>query len=883
MGWREAMGRRRPWSARKHREEDLARELQAHLDLETEEQQEAGLLHGEARRSARRAFGNVTLAKEDTRAMWRWRSLGVVSGAFRNVGFALRTFRKRRGAYVFAMAVLALGIGMTTALFSLVQAVLLRPLPFPGQDALRVIWKADTRNGIPFLELAYPELADLQEGVDAFASVALMPTTPYGYGRVIQAGGREPVQVDAAPVSHDFFRTLGVQPALGRDFPAASEGRGAGPVVILSDRVWRQHFSGDPRVLGEQIDLDGRGHRIIGVMGPEIDFPRGAGLWLLLGRSQDRGLTYMQAITRVRPGYTEEQVQAQVDALFTRLARQYPESYSASQEPVITSLAGYWTGSSRPRLLISLGASFLLLITAYITASNLFLSRALARTREIATRTSLGATSRQIFSQFASEGLAAGTIAGVAGLAVAWGLVRSLIAWAPGEIPRIAEAGIDRDILLFAGAISAATALACSLAPAWMASRLNVAALLREGGARLAGRRRGRLVQGVFTVAQTAVTVILLASSLLIAVSFHAMLTADIGFANRDAVTMNVNARGPRFTEASRDLFYTELLGRLRESPAVTSVGALLLRPLEGAIGWDMPYQAEFDNSVQPRRLPMSNYQVITPGYFETVGTPLLEGRDFTMDDDEDAEQAVVISRSLAERFRRAGHEPVGSRIALGKRLRGTWWTIVGVVADARYRGVRYTNDDIYVNYLQTTIPVRYPVVRGRGTPAELRELVRREAARLDPTLAVADVATIAELVERDTAQQRFNMTLLLVFAIGAVLLAGAGVYSVVAEGVSDRRREIAIRVALGAERLQLIRTLIGITLGFVIVGELAGLAGVLVLGGSVSELLYGVTAGDPIVLSSVAAFLLVVALLAAFFPAWVATKREPLLVLQAD
>jgi predicted permease len=416
-----------------------------------------------------------------------------------------------------------------------------------------------------------------------------------------------------------------------------------------------------------------------------------------------------------------------------------------------------------------------------------------------------------------------------------------------------------------------------------MVSRLNVATLLREGSARLTGGRGGRLVQGAFTVMQTAVTVVLLVASLLIAVSFHAMLTEDIGFANRDAVTMNLNVRGPQLTQESQDAFYTQLLDRLRESPAVTSAGALLLRPLEGAIGWDMPYQPEFDTSTPPHELPMANFQVITPGYFQTVGTRLLEGRDFSMDDDEDTERAAVISRSLAERFRRAGREPIGSRIGLGKRLDGTWWTIVGVVADARYRGVRLTNEDLYVNYLQTNIPVRYPVVRGTGTPAELAALVRGEAAQLDPSLAVAEVATIAQLVERDTAQQRFNMTLLLVFAGGALLLAAAGVYSVVAESVSDRRREIAIRMALGAERPRLIRRLVGATLGFVILGQLAGVAGVLLIGRSVSELLYAVNPGDPILLSSVLAFLFVVSVLAAFLPAWVATGREPRTVLQSD
>lgn len=347
--------------------------------------------------------------------------------------FALRTLLHGR-AYFIAIFVLAAAIGMSTAVFSLARAVLFHALPFTDESALRVIWKADEKSGVPFLELAYPELRDLQQGVPAFASVAVMPTTLYGYGKVIRFGNRAPVQVESAPVSHDFFQTLGVRPMIGRDFNAGDEHPGAAPVAILSYSTWRGVFHQDGGIVGKPVTLNGAGYRVIGVMAPELDFPRGVGLWVPMGVSaalEDRGMYFMQAIARVKPGYSDAQVTAQVNGLFRRLAKEYSGDYSPTQQGVITPLTDYWVGSARLQLLVSLGASFLLLLTGWVTASNLFLSRALARSQEIATRSSLGAGTRQIVAQFATQSLMAAAIAGIAGLCLAALLIRILVAWHP--------------------------------------------------------------------------------------------------------------------------------------------------------------------------------------------------------------------------------------------------------------------------------------------------------------------------------------------------------------------------------------------------------------------------------------------------------------------
>ena len=460
-------------------------------------------------------------------------------------------------------------------------------------------------------------------------------------------------------------------------------------------------------------------------------------------------------------------------------------------------------------------------------------------------------------------------------------MIKFLSALAPPDIPRLADADIHWEVLGFAAALSFLAAIACSAAPTSIATRMNLETVLREESARTTGTRRGQRMQSVFIAAQTALTVILLAASLLIVMSVRSMLKTDIGFAHRDAVSMNLAFRGSQADSQGRHLFYTHLLNRLREYPAVTSVGAVLVRPLEGTIGWDMSYESEFDAPGSAKNLPVSNFEVVTPGYFQTVGTSLLAGRDFTSQDKENTEKVVIISNGLAERMRRNGHEPIGTRIRFGRRHEGEWWKIVGITGNTRYRGVVTRDEDIYVPYLQTGIPVNYLVIRGRGTPNELMALVRHQVAALDPTQAVANVATIAQLADRDTARQRFNMVLLLGFGWTALLLAAAGVYSVVAEMISLRTREIAIRLALGSSRPALIRRFTGGTLQFVVAGEIVGLLASLIAGRFVSGLLYAVKPENPAVLIAVLLFVLIVSMIAAFVPASIASRQNLRHILQ--
>jgi predicted permease len=793
---------------------------------------------------------------------------------FRNLLLGRRT-------YLAAAAILSLGIGASLAMFSLVDAVLIRPLPFPRQQDIHLIWKVDPLAGPYIVEMGYPELRDLQASLDDLEYAAVMPTSLYGYARVLQMSSSDSVQIESGLVSHDFFRVLGVSPALGRDFLPEDEQVGAAPVAVVSYRVWREYLGADPNIVGRTIQLNGQGHTVIGVMPAGVEFPNGAGLWVPLGVEEeivaDRGATWLQAIVRAKPGVSRERIAREVNVLFGRLAIEYPDAYSESQQGVVTPLVEYWTGSARIHLSVMLAAAVLLLVTSIVSSGHLLLSSVLSRRSEFATRAALGAGPRRILMELGMEGTATALLAVLVGWGVAQAAVEILVRSAPPDIPRLTEAALDARAFSFAAGAASLAAVACTLIPALLVARLPLQSALKEGGARLSVSYQTERMRRLFLLAQAAATVTLLVMAVLLVVSYERMVTADTGFANRDAVSMNLQLRGPglfasqAFDPEFRRSFYRRLLDRLREEQEVTSAAAVLLRPLQGNIGWERSYEFEFEAGLVDRRvLPKANYQAVTPDYFKTVGTPLLEGRDFNEQDSEEGEPVVIISRVLAERIRATGYSPLGHRLRLESSDR--WLTVIGVVADARYRNIAQTGADIFVPNSQTYAPTHYVVVRGTQSADALADLVRRTLAEMDPNQAIAQVATLGELMDRNAARHRFNMTMLVWLAVCAAVLAAAGIYTIVKEASAARARELAIRSALGAKRVRLVRHVISRVLVFVVIGEGLGIFAAVFIAGLASELLYGISARDPLVLGSVTIFVFVVSSCAAFWPAWSAT-----------
>ena len=800
-----------------------------------------------------------------------------LDSSWRHLKTAARALLRNRKTSLAAAGILSVGMGMSVAMFSLVDAVLLRPLPFPRQESIEVIWKADPLAGRYVEELAYPELRDFQENISDFEYVAVLPTSLYGYARVLQIGNAEPVQIESALVSHDFFRVLGVAPVLGRDFNDSDEHPGAPLAVMVSDRVWREYLGSDPRIVGRMIRLNGQGYTVIGVMARGVDFPRGAGFWVPLGVEsrvvERRKATFLQAIARVKPGVSHQRVASEVDGLVRRLAREYPDAYSPSQRAVVTPLTEYWTGSSRAHLWILLGASVLLLAASVLSASILIVSGVLGRGAEIATRIALGAGRRHILGQLGAEGALVAVVAAGAGTGLAGLLVRILVRLAPHDIPRLGEAGLNPGSMAFALATAVSATVICTMMPAASALRMRLESVLREGGTRVSLSHGNLRARHLFVFAQAAVTVVMLAVAGLFLLSYRSILSADVGFGNRDTLTVNLQLRGAGLFAsqgAGRRVSYSELLSRLRRSPGVISAAAVTVRPLEGAIGWERSYELEFEAGRKDAAvLPKANFEAVSPEYFQTAGTPLLEGRDFTEHDADGSEAVTIISRTLADRIRAAGHSPVGHRIRLGGS--GDWLKVIGVSGEARYRDVTQEDATIYQSYGQAAAPTHYVMIRGKQSARELGALVRRTLAGMDPSQAVAGDATLGELIEANTARHRFNMIILLWFAVCAAVLAGTGIYGAVAESMVARRQEIVIRMALGAPRLGVVRGMVSKSVQFALAGEALGFLAVLLIYQRISGLLYGVALYHSPLLVVVLGFVFVISFAAGCWPAWCA------------
>ncbi len=853
------------------RRDPIDQELQAHFEMLRQERLEAGDTPEQAERFARLRLGSRPAAREAVLDEGGWHRLESLA---RHLRLALRSYARNGGAYILATAILSLGIGLSVALFSVVDAVVLTPLPVPGEERVHLIWKTDPAQQAHLVgEMAYVELGDLQNMVPEIESVALFPAAPYGNGRTVQPDTGDPVQVESCPATPDFFRVLGVKPMRGRGFDARESAPGAAPVVVLSDWAWRRYFGARPDVLNQTIRVNGRGHEVIGIMPPEFDFPRGVGLWVNLPVSANRGMTWLQAVARSRPGVGADALRNSTDRAFRLQVQNHSKEYSPAQRAVVTPIREFFVGSSKPQLLLSLAASVLLLLSACASAANLFVSRTIARRHEIATRAALGASHGQILMQFAAEAVVASVFAVFAGGTLAAAVLRVLVDWAPPDIPRLENAALNTNAFAVSVAAALLSTFACVVGPVVLLRRQMLAGAA-GGGIRLAGSRSGTRLQRTFVLLQAALTVTVLVASAMVFSSYRALLATDLGFSSRDALTVNLALRGPDMNPERYRRTYLDLIDTLRSKPGVTHAAGILLRPLEGPIGWDTAYSFEFEDALRDPTavLPKANFEVVTPGYFETAGMALQSGRDFTPHDTGETEKVVIVSRSIARRFERAGRHPVGERMMVFDEVR----RVIGTVADVRFRGVRQAGEDVYVPHTQVDTPTNYLIVRGNLPAGELASLVRETVRAVAPGQAIAAEATFGELADRNTARDRFHLMLLLVFAAGALLLAIAGVHSVTRETVSVRAKELAIRVAVGASRSRLaVETSRGI-LVWVAVGACVGLGLSLWMGRAAASLLYEVSHRDPLILAGSAAFVVAAAALSSFGPSWKAAGRDP-------
>ncbi|MGC1583273.1 MAG: ABC transporter permease, partial [Candidatus Acidiferrales bacterium] len=602
----------------------------------------------------------------------------------RELSRASRLMARHPKFLLITVLVLSLGIGMSTALFSIMYAVLLKPLPVQEQNRVVVAWKGDPKDVAHIGELSYPEFQDWQRQSNAFAMMAAMPTTVYGYG-VTLAGYGEPVELERVPVSAAFFSLLGAHAAQGRTFLESDDHPGAGATVILDYSVWKNQFLADPTLIGKTVSLNGSGYMVIGIMPPDFDFPAGAQLWTPLGLNApwaNRDATFLQVIGRLNAGVTLNQSRTDISRVMAQVDRQHPQYSEPGDFAIVTPLADYVFGNNKPAIVLLWAASLLLLSIACINITSLILARAIVREKEVAVRLALGATRERLVQQFVAEGLVVSSLGAVAGCAVARILITLVIAFAPHGIPRLSSIDLNAFSLVFACFISIVIAIGFGLVPAFLMIKRDVGDSLNQSGARTAGSRRGAFLRKSLLVAETTVTMLLLASAGMVVHNFYNLQRVRLGFVPGNVLTAQV--RLPNVDAHRRNAFFTELLGRLRSHPEINAAGGVLLRPFEGTVGWDVPYQAKGQDVYEAKRNPVSDFEVVTPGYFQAVGTPLLAGRYFTFDDKDGNQNVMIVSEALARRAFGSLQRSIGRQINLGRADASNekieWWTVVGVV-----------------------------------------------------------------------------------------------------------------------------------------------------------------------------------------------------------
>ncbi len=895
-------------------EDELDAELRDHVERQVADYVRAGMSAGEARRRTRLEFGGLDQVKEMCRDVHRTRWIEDLG---RDLRYALRRQLKDRSSGVswFAIATLAMGIGASTAMFGVLDAVVLQPLPFAQEERLVAGWKTSRTDPTRLIELSYPEFLAWRAQSTSFESLAALPTTVYGYSYVLTGRG-DPVAIESARVTAEFFDVLGVRPLLGRTFRATDDREGAQPTVIVTHAFWTNILGADPGVIGTGLTLAGVDFTVIGVLPAEFVFPRGVDVFTALGTRPglaNNRTVFLQVIGRLLPGVSREQATAEIDGIVSRLEAQRPGSNTGDQVAALTPLRDHILGSGRVVAALLFAGAIGLLLVAGVNLSGLQATRAARRGGEVALRLGLGASTRHLLRQFVAEGLVLATIGTIVGIGLAVAILDAVVALAPEDVPRIASATIGGWTLLFAGGCLVLVTLGIGCVPLTMVRNSSIDALLRGNTAGGGGSGRAARIGGTLLAVEVAGTVALLIIAGALTVSFLNLRNADLGFDREHVLTAFVNPSPVRYPDAAaRRRFFRDVIARLEANAEVEAAGAALLRPLEGVIGWDLPYRLPGQTAEDAAGNSILNLEVVTPTWFEAIGTPLLAGRGFTDADDlyvARAEQdpavpasmepaaerppqatneaapgrqplVAIVSESVAGEMYGSPGETVGRRFIGGRNALRSY-RIVGVVADGRYRRVQEASGDVFLPYTQTAIPLRYVVVRASADPAGARALVRRALAEVDLEQPMSADLTTTELVDRALSRQRFQSALMLPFGLGSVLLAAIGVFGMVNDTANRRLREVALRQALGANRGRVLAELLRSTLTCVLAGLCGGLLLAVATGRTLNLTLFETGLAGPWIVVAVCSLVLGVSLVACIGPAARVVRIEPGTVLR--
>jgi putative ABC transport system permease protein len=807
---------------------------------------------------------------------------------WRDLGFAARMLWKSPGFTAVAVLAVALGVGANTTIFSVVNALLLRPFAYETTERVVMVWERGVDQTNNRNSVAPANYLDWRDQTKVFEELAA-----YGQQHFSLNEGEQPERVPGARVTPSLFRVLAARAERGRTFTDEEAQPGAEAVVLIKHSLWRNRFGADPDIVGKSVRIDNRPRTVVGVMPEDFDFPLNAcEVWAPLAfepkDAQNRGNHYLQVVGLMRPGVTVAQADAEVRAVAERARTLYPDT-NGGRTAFAESLTDSFTRGPKPYLIVLLGAVGFVLLIACANVANLLLVRASSRQRELAVRTALGASRWRIVRQLLTESLLLALIGGAAGLLFSvWGvefIAKGMPPTFTKYIPGWRHMGIDASVLLFTLGASVLTGVVFGIVPALQATRTNLNEALKEGGQKGAsGGVRRNLMRSILVVAEVALSLVLLVGAGLMVRSFYEMLKADLGVKPDGVLVVEMSLpRAGYPEEAQRANFYEQLVERARALPGVASAAAINFVPMGRGGTTSSAFRVEGRPAPPPDRRPYADHLVVTPGYFEAAGTPVVRGRGFTEGDDERAPLVCIVNASLARQYFEGG-EAVGQRIVISDE-EGPW-EIVGVAADVKNEDMDQEAELAYYRPLRQDpwYTMALVVRAGAGATAEgLAPAVRGEVKTLDAGLPVYNVRTMRDVVDEAVSPKRLTMFLLAFFALGALLLAAVGLYAVMSYVVAQRRHEIGIRLALGAQGGDILRLVLSQGLVLTLAGLALGLVGALMLTRVMASILYGVSATDPVVFGGVALVLASASLLACLIPARRATKVDPMVALRYE
>jgi putative ABC transport system permease protein len=813
----------------------------------------------------------------------------------KDIRYAIRSLLQRPGFVITAIITLALGIGANTAIFSVVNAVVLRPLPYTQPDRLVMLY--ETMPGSDRRSAAPGNFADWREQNKTFEGLA---ATFYGNFNLTGAG--DPERVNGATITSNLMSVLGVQSQIGRTFQADDDQHQDRNVVLISDGLWKRRFNADRNVVGRTLTIDESPYTIVGVMTGAFQFPAQSELWVL-GRDRsavspsliaqfpkndwahERDAHFISVVGRLKPGASLSQAQSDIAGIARRQEEAFPKSNAglgSNLVPLHTQIVGGVQGV----LFILLGAVGLVLLIACANVANLMLARATQRDRELAIRAALGASRWRLVRQLLTESLLLSLSGGLAGLVVSVWVVDLFIRLSPGDIPRLNEASVDFRLLGFTFLVSIVTGIALGLLPAFLATRANLNSTLKEGGTKASEGPQRRRSRNALVVAEIALAQVLLISAGLLIVSYARLSHVNPGFSADRVLTAKIAPSSKKYPDPkSRATYYTTVLDHLRHLPGVTSAGMVMNLPLSGA-SMNRGFHVEGRQEPKPDENIAMDYQVVSPDYFSTLEVPIISGRGLNSADTETSQRVIVVNQAMARRYW-PNEDPVGKRMAIGESSKDTSWrTIVGVVGDMRHASLSDPATPCgFIDYRQDleSWPRMAFVIKGRADAVGLTSAVRKELNAIDPAQPVYALEPLEKLLDTSVAQRRFVMSLIGSLALVALLLAMIGVYGVLSFSVSERTHEIGIRMALGAKTRDVVTMVLGQGMRVAVVGMVIGLGSAFAVTRFLSSLLFEVSATDWRTFAIVGLLLGGVALIACYLPARRATKVDPLVALRYE